>query len=86
MHRLVPLATRKWLEGLGFKWQGKAWKLLAKKFPAGNYEDWTTCQALRPHAPAVLGYEFLRETYLLDTEFSVLWHGMWQVLYFSSPV
>ena len=52
MHGLVQLATRKWLEAHG---QRERWKHqfivnLFSEFPTGQYENWTICQALFPHA------------------------------------
>jgi tetratricopeptide (TPR) repeat protein len=67
MHRLVQLATRKWLElqHSEKEWQEKALGLLAEKFPTGEYKYWEICQMLLPHAQAVIGYNFSTETYLL---------------------
>ena len=63
VHRLVQLATRKWLEmqGTKEKWQEKALLLLADMFPAGNFESWTTCESLLPHAQIVTRYENVNE-------------------------
>ena len=52
MHRLVQLATRKWLKDHG---QLERWKLqfirnLCAEFPTGEYKNWARCQALFPHA------------------------------------
>jgi tetratricopeptide (TPR) repeat protein len=67
MHRLVQLATRKWLElqHSEKEWQEKALELLAEKFPPGEYKYWEICQKLLPHAQAVIRYNFSTETYLL---------------------
>ncbi|KAF2807493.1 TPR-like protein [Mytilinidion resinicola] len=56
MHRLVQLATRKWLEGQS---QLEIWKEqyidnLCTAFPNGEHENWTQCQALFPHAKSAL--------------------------------
>jgi hypothetical protein len=56
MHRLVQLATRKWLEGQG---QLETWKEqyinnLCKAFLTGVYKNWAQCQALFPHAKSAL--------------------------------
>jgi tetratricopeptide (TPR) repeat protein len=58
MHRLVQLATRKWLEEHG---QLETWKEqyinnLNKAFPTEKYENWTQCQALFPHAKSALSH------------------------------
>src|SRR5436305_1796660 len=52
MHRLVQLATRKWLEAHGQleKWKQQFVRRLFEKFPTGEYENWAVCQALFPHA------------------------------------
>jgi tetratricopeptide (TPR) repeat protein len=56
MHRLVQLATRKWLDAHGemVKWNQKALMMVSKAFPAGRFENWTECIMLLPHAEAVL--------------------------------
>jgi len=56
LHALVQLAMRSWLEAYG---QFEQWKQhyihnLAVEFPAGDYENWTTCRALFPHAKAAI--------------------------------
>ncbi|KAF2805782.1 putative kinesin [Mytilinidion resinicola] len=56
MHRLVQLATRKWLEGQG---QLEIWKQqyidnLCTAFPTGEHKNWAQCQALFPHAKLAL--------------------------------
>ncbi|KAI9661687.1 MAG: hypothetical protein M1821_008925 [Bathelium mastoideum] len=58
MHRLVQFSTKRWLElndELG-KWKEKYVRLLDKKYPPGEYENWTTCRALFPHVQALAGY------------------------------
>lgn len=51
MHRLVQLATGKWLEtqGISEKWKRQFIKNLCYSFPTGQYESWDTCQLLFPH-------------------------------------
>ena len=58
LHRLVQLATRRWLELQGKKeeWQGKALLVIAHEFPAGEFRNWTTCELLWPHAQTVTQY------------------------------
>ncbi|KAF2489044.1 TPR-like protein [Lophium mytilinum] len=56
MHRLVQLATRKWLEAQG---QLETWKEqyidnLCRAFPTGRFENWAQCQPLFPHAVSAL--------------------------------
>ena len=72
MHGLVQLATRKWLEGQGQLegWKKKYITNLCREFPTGNYENWTKCRALFPHAKSALaqqpeGEESLKEWALL---------------------
>lgn len=68
MHRLVQMATRKWLELQGALngWQEKALSLLTKKFPFPDYENWTVCKSLTPHVQVVLKYEFETDSSRLD--------------------
>ncbi|KAH8648162.1 P-loop containing nucleoside triphosphate hydrolase protein [Tricladium varicosporioides] len=52
IHRLVQLATRKWLERHQEleRWQGIAVEVISKAFPNGDYKNWKICDALWPHA------------------------------------
>jgi hypothetical protein len=52
MHRLVQLATRKWLElhGQLEKYNQQFRRNLAEKHPDGEYENWAKCRELYPHA------------------------------------
>ncbi|KAF2464373.1 uncharacterized protein BDR25DRAFT_96892 [Lindgomyces ingoldianus] len=82
MHRLVQLATRKWLEGMG---QLETWKQqyinnLCAAFPTGKHENWVQCQALFPHAKSALlqppkSEESLRQWALLL--YNAAWYA-WQ--------
>ena len=56
IHRLVQLATQKWLEIQGKigVWQEKALLVVAKMFPQGKFENWKTCESLLPHAQKVI--------------------------------
>ena len=58
MHRLVQLATRKWLDIQGNikLWQEKAFSVVVDNFPDGIFENWTTCESLLPHAQTVIQY------------------------------
>ena len=58
LHRLVQLATRKWLEMQDkiTLWQEKALSAVANLFPIGDFENWTTCESLLPHASTVIQY------------------------------
>jgi tetratricopeptide (TPR) repeat protein len=56
MHRLVQLATKKWLElhNKLEKWRGTFAMLMKDSYPLGEYENWPTCQPLFPHVQAML--------------------------------
>ena len=60
IHRLVQLATRKWIETYGEvgRTQEEALRLVSQTYPDGEYENWKTCEALEPHAQIVLNYIF----------------------------
>ncbi|KAJ5157885.1 uncharacterized protein N7482_008985 [Penicillium canariense] len=51
MHRLVQLATHRWLKIHGKKehWKQRFTKVLSAEFPTGEYEHWVLCQSLFPH-------------------------------------
>ena len=51
MHRIVQLATRKWLEVVHEIdwWQQRFIEILNTQFPTGDYVGWSRCQALIPH-------------------------------------
>lgn len=59
MHRLVQLATRRWLHAKGQQGQFKTavFERLAQKFPRGQYETREYCGALASHARLVLSYK-----------------------------
>ena len=56
MHRLVQLATRKWLQVHNeFEhWKEQFIKNLSSEMPNGDYENWAKCQQLYPHAKSAL--------------------------------
>ena len=60
MHRLVQLATLRWLEAQEQleRWKKQFIVALNYAFPSGEYENWTTCQALFPHARSALRLKF----------------------------
>ncbi|KFY27526.1 hypothetical protein V493_03438, partial [Pseudogymnoascus sp. VKM F-4281 (FW-2241)] len=68
MHRLVQLATRKWLERSrdGERWQREAIEVVAKAFPGGDYNNWKTCEAMSSHATEVLKYELESDQSMLE--------------------
>ena len=57
MHRLVQLATRKWLitEQIAKVWAEKALLVLSDLYPYGRHENRGVCNEYLPHAYAVLG-------------------------------
>jgi tetratricopeptide (TPR) repeat protein len=59
MHRLVQLATRKWLKANSQleRWGSQFISNLNDAFPAGNFENWESCRSLFPHATAALHTE-----------------------------
>ena len=67
MHRLIQLATRKWLETHNeiLKWNQKALAMISKAFPSGSYENWTICMPLLSHAETVLSYDLQEKKDLL---------------------
>ena len=67
IHRLVQLATQKWLEMQGKiqVWQEKVLLVVADMFPLGVYKNWTTCESLLPHARKVIQYRNANEEYPL---------------------
>ncbi|KAF2204094.1 putative kinesin, partial [Delitschia confertaspora ATCC 74209] len=56
MHRLVQLATRKWLEGQGQleRWKQQYIHNICTEFPTGEHKNWAQCQPLFPHAKLAL--------------------------------
>lgn len=61
MHRLVQLAMQKWLTSHGRleRWGSQFIRNLDSAFPPSDYEDWTVCRSLFPHALAALKLESL---------------------------
>ena len=57
MHRLVQLATRKWLitENIAKVWAEKALLILSDLYPYGSHKNRGVCDEYLPHAYAVLG-------------------------------
>ncbi|KAL9630491.1 MAG: hypothetical protein Q9164_006387 [Protoblastenia rupestris] len=74
LHRLVQLATQKWLEiqGTKTKWQERALQVVRNEFPVAKFEAWETCDSLYPHAQKVLGYEYSNRESLL--QYAILSH------------
>ncbi|KFZ13479.1 hypothetical protein V501_03685, partial [Pseudogymnoascus sp. VKM F-4519 (FW-2642)] len=78
MHRLVQLATRKWLErsGDGERWQIEAIEVVAKAFPGGDYNNWKMCEVMSSHATEVLQYELESDQSTLERA-SLLYNMAW---------
>ena len=68
MHRLIQLATQKWLQIQGTKdeWQERALRKLADIFPNSEFESWITCDLLLPHAQKVLANDYMNEKYIIQ--------------------
>ena len=64
IHRLVHLATQKWLELQGEMnlWREEALKVISEAYPVGVFENWAVCNSLSPHMQAVTEYTFDSET------------------------
>ena len=81
IHRLVQLATRKWIETDGDveKAQKEALRVVSDHYPKGEYENWITCEALEPHAQIVLNYIFESEDCKVRQS-KILHYGAWYAL------
>lgn len=81
MHRLVQLATQKWLESHG---QLEYWKEvfirnLSSQFPTGEYENWEKCQRLFPHAQSAVTQQPNTETSLQNWA-SLMHNAAWYAM------
>ena len=78
MHALVQLATRKWLESNGKleRWKGQFISNLCAAFPTGEYENWTVCQTLFPHAKSAAAQRPEKKD-TLSVWASVLYRAAW---------
>ena len=67
-HRLIQLATQKWLQIQGTKdeWQERALRKLADIFRNSEFESWITCDLLLPHAQKVLANDYMNEKYIIQ--------------------
>ena len=59
MHRLVQIATRKWLEieGKLKQWQATGLSIVAKSYPNPGYGNWAQCASLAPQVQVVTQYK-----------------------------
>ncbi|KAH8760639.1 P-loop containing nucleoside triphosphate hydrolase protein [Hyaloscypha finlandica] len=78
MHRLVQLATRKWLEAheQQERWKQQFIKNLDAKLPTGEYENWVRCQTLFPHAQSAAAQRPQEQDSLRDWA-SILYKAAW---------
>jgi len=78
MHRLVQLATRKWLRSQGRleRWKGRSVQNLCKEFPTGEYENWVQCQVLLPHVKLAVVQQPEEKEALKDWA-TVMYRGAW---------
>ncbi|PQE31720.1 hypothetical protein CJF32_00001045 [Rutstroemia sp. NJR-2017a WRK4] len=78
MHRLVQLATRKWLEAHKQleRWNKQFIKNLDAEFPTGIYENWKKCRTLFPHALSALAQQPKEQDALRDWA-SMLYKASW---------
>ena len=78
MHRLVQFSMKKWLELYDELdgWKGTYVTLMDDSYPVGLHKNWTVCQALFPHAQAVVA---CRPTDIkpLEAWASVLFKAAW---------
>jgi len=68
IHRLVQLSIHAWLEQHNQKagYEEEALALLADRFPNGEYENREICEFLLPHAQAVLRYDLVSESSMIQ--------------------
>lgn len=78
MHRLVQLATRKWLDADGQleMWKQQFIENLCEEFPTGVYENWPQCQTLFPHAKAA-AQQRPKESAVLKNWASLMYKAAW---------
>jgi Flp pilus assembly protein TadD len=81
MHRLVQLATRKWLR---VHYELEQWKQrfinnLCAAFPMGDYENWAVCKGLFAHAKSAAEQRPEREDSLREWA-SLLYKAAWYAL------
>ena len=78
MHRLVQLATHRWLKSHGRleRWGLQFIRNLDDAFPAGRYENWAMCEPLFPHAMAALGLKLAGEAVMMR-QASLMYNSAW---------
>lgn len=69
MHRLIQLATQKWIQiqGISDEWQERALNRLYEVFPkdSRHFESWIRCDLLLPHVQRILENDYRNEESLL---------------------
>ncbi|KAK5694971.1 hypothetical protein LTR17_024732 [Elasticomyces elasticus] len=67
MHRLVQLATQRWLKLYGRleSWKSQFISNLDNAFPAGTFDNWAKCQPLFPHTMVALEMKLLEREAIL---------------------
>src|SRR5262249_8173746 len=84
MHRLVQIATRRWLESECTiqEWEVRAMTRMAKSFPIAKFENWAVCETLLPHAEEIINYTLaddedsqLQRAYVLENMASYYFLG-----------
>ncbi|KAH8680629.1 hypothetical protein BX600DRAFT_490989 [Xylariales sp. PMI_506] len=78
MHRLVQIATRKWLteHNQSQQWEAKFLQNLDTELPDGEYENWPTCQLFFPHVMLTATRKPKSPDLLRDWA-SILYKGAW---------
>ena len=78
MHRLVQVATRKWLKSQGQleQWKEQYIDHLCALFPPGSYENWMKCQVYYPHAQSAAELKPKRREALLQWA-TVMYNAAW---------
>jgi tetratricopeptide (TPR) repeat protein len=89
IHRLVQLSIHVWLEQHNEKegYEEEALSLLADRFPNGEQENWELCESLFPHAQAVLRYDPVTKSSMIqraDLLYNISWFDLRQGRYGSA--
>ena len=81
MHRLVQLATQRWIKAKGElkRWQQQFISCLHAAFPNGKYENWDICRILFPHAKSALSLR-VREPQVSLQWAAVMFRAAWFAL------
>jgi tetratricopeptide (TPR) repeat protein len=81
MHRLVQFSTKNWLEHNDEleKWRSIYSMLMDASFPLGEFENWTVCRALLPHAQSLLN-NMPTDEQALKAWASVLYKNAWYMI------